>query len=73
MAFIVERATRCLDFAATALLIHLVASSLYAHSFPRNTMWWLCNSANLCIMAVLSEFLCIRREMRDSPIGSLIK
>lgn len=73
MMFIVERATRCLDFAATMLVVHLVIVSCYAGFLPRNAMWWICNSANLALVAVLSEFLCIRRESRESQIGSLIK
>ena len=67
---IVERAKKCLDFAVPAHLIHLWGSTLY-DGFPASWEWWAVNAMSLVLMALLGEFLCIRRELQDIPLFSV--
>lgn len=68
LALVVERAKKCLDFAATLHLLHVVACSLYA-GLPRRFEWWAVLGGSLAIMALGGEWLCIRKELRDIPLG----
>eukprot|EP00850_Spirogloea_muscicola_P016460 SM000133S26826 [mRNA] locus=s133:395880:397073:+ [translate_table: standard] len=65
---IVERAKKCLDFTATTYIIHLALCTAYA-GLPATFTWWLVNGLALVFMAVLGEWLCMRRELRDIPLG----
>ncbi|XP_024525932.1 protein SYS1 homolog [Selaginella moellendorffii] len=64
---LVERAKKCLDFSATVYIIHLVLSSIYG-GFPLTVTWWLLMGTCLAVTALLGEWLCLRRELRDIPI-----
>jgi len=68
LALVVERAKKCLDFAATLHLLHVVACTFYA-GLPRRLVWWAVLGGSLAIMAMGGEWLCIRKEMRDIPLG----
>ena len=59
---------QCLDFAATAHLIHLVFCSIYA-GFPKSWTWWLLNLACMALMAVMGEFVCMRAELKAIPVS----
>lgn len=63
-----ERAKKCLDFAATLYLLHLLIVSVSSH-FPTSITWWATNVVGFIITAFLGEFLCIQRELQDIPIG----
>eukprot|EP00884_Botryococcus_braunii_P022006 jgi/Botrbrau1/848/Bobra.0352s0042.1 len=67
--FVVERAKKCLDFAATLYLLHLLIVSLSSH-FPTSLTWWATNVVGFIITAFLGEFLCIQRELQEIPIGN---
>jgi len=67
---VVERAKKCLDFAATMHIIHLVVCMCYS-GFPTNWLWWLLMLTTMVITAVLGEYLCWRREMREIPLSSV--
>lgn len=69
MFLLVERAKKCLDFSATLYIIHLFLCLLYG-GWPSSVTWWVSNCIGLAIMALLGEWLCIRRELRDIPIRS---
>mmetsp|Transcript_4969 Transcript_4969/g.5752 ORF Transcript_4969/g.5752 Transcript_4969/m.5752 type:complete len:159 (+) Transcript_4969:347-823(+) len=71
LCLVVERAKKCLDFAFTTHLIHLSFSSIY-DGFPSTWEWWLLNLASLVIMAVLGEYLCMRRELREIRISDFL-
>jgi len=64
---VVERAKKCLDFAATMHIIHLMVCMFYS-GFPTNWLWWLLMLATMIVTAVLGEYLCWRREMREIPL-----
>ena len=67
---VVERAKKCLDHAVTCFLVHLLMSSA-SFGFPRRADWWMLHVVLVAVMAVLGEWLCIQKEMREIPIGSL--
>lgn len=63
LCFIVERAKKCLDFAATVHVLHLLACTAY-DGWPSSWEWWGVNLASLVVMALSGEYLCMRREMQ---------
>jgi len=67
MLFLIERVKKCLDFAATLYIIHLFLCLIYG-GWPSSVTWWVSNGVGLAAMALLGEWLCIRRELRDIPI-----
>ncbi|XP_047316951.1 protein SYS1 homolog [Impatiens glandulifera] len=68
MLYLVERAKKCLDFSATIYIIHLFICIVYG-GWPSSITWWVVNGSGIAAMALLGEYLCIRREMRDIPIA----
>jgi hypothetical protein len=64
----VERAKKCLDFASTVYLLHLFFVWGAGGSFPLSLVWWGTNVGGLLLMALLGEWLCVRREMADIPL-----
>ncbi|KAJ0680228.1 hypothetical protein HanPI659440_Chr16g0621921 [Helianthus annuus] len=66
----IERAKKCLDFAATLYIIHLGICVLYG-GWPSSITWWVVNGTGLAITALLGEYLCIKRELREIPISRL--
>ncbi|MBA0759076.1 hypothetical protein Gotri_022009 [Gossypium trilobum] len=66
MLYLIERAKKCLDFAATLYIIHLFICTIYG-GWPSVT-WWVVNVTGFAVMALLGEYLGIRREMREIPI-----
>ena len=59
---------QCLDFAATAHLIHLIVCTIYA-GFPTSLTWWLLNLACMALMSVIGEFICMRTELKAIPVS----
>jgi hypothetical protein len=69
LCIVVERAKKCLDFAATVHVLHLCGCVLY-DGFPGSWEWWAVNVMSLIVMSLLGEYLCMRREMQDIPLFS---
>ncbi|XP_052176298.1 uncharacterized protein LOC127790719 [Diospyros lotus] len=67
LLYLIERAKKCLDFSATLYIIHLFICILYG-GWPSSMTWWLVNVTGVAVMALLGEYLCIRRELREIPI-----
>jgi len=70
LAVIVEKSKKCLDFAATLFLLHLLACTLYpgGGGVPTNLGWWVANLGGTLVMVVLGEYLCSLREMNEIPL-----
>ena len=62
LLLLVGRSKQCFDFAATLHLFHLIVCVVYA-GWPRTVLWWALNITSLILMAVLGEYLCMRREL----------
>lgn len=67
LVFVVERAKKCLDFSATLCIIHIFICIIYG-GWPSSLTWWVVNISGLAVMALLGEYLCIKRELREIPI-----
>ncbi|KAL3618326.1 hypothetical protein CASFOL_038647 [Castilleja foliolosa] len=67
LVYLVERAKKCLDFAATLYIIHLFVCFSYG-GWPTSVTWWVVNITSLAVMALLGEYLCMKRELREIPI-----
>ncbi|XP_077211774.1 structural molecules protein isoform X2 [Tasmannia lanceolata] len=70
MPHLIERAKKCLDFSATLYIIHLFICITYG-GWPSSITWWVVNGTGFAVMALLGEWLCIRRELREIPITRL--
>lgn len=70
LMFVVERAKKCLDFSATCYFIHFLVCSFYS-GLPHNVEWWAANAVGAGLMALLGEWLCLKREMQEIPTGSI--
>lgn len=68
MLYLIERAKKCLDFSATLFIIHLFICIIYG-GWPSSITWWVVNGTGLAVTALLGEYLCIRRELREIPIA----
>jgi len=66
LVVLVGRAKQCLDFAATVHAVHLVVCIAYG-SWPGSFYWWAVVITSLIVMAVLGEYLCMKREL--APIA----
>uniref|UniRef100_A0A7C9DYL0 Protein SYS1 homolog n=1 Tax=Opuntia streptacantha TaxID=393608 RepID=A0A7C9DYL0_OPUST len=67
LLYLIERAKKCLDFSATLYIIHLFICIVYG-GWPSSFTWWMVNIIGLAVMALLSEFLCMKQEQREIPI-----
>lgn len=70
LVFLIERAKKCLDFSVTLFVVHLFVCMLYG-GLPSSVTWWVVNGTGIAVMALLGEYLCIRRELREIPITRL--
>lgn len=68
MVYLIERAKKCLDFSFTLYFIHLFICIIYG-GWPSSITWWVVNGTGLAVMALLGEYLCIRRELKEIPIA----
>eukprot|EP00897_Mesotaenium_endlicherianum_P010342 jgi/Mesen1/9336/ME000061S08784 len=68
LLLLVERTKKCLDFTVTVYFIHLFFCIVYK-GVPSTLLWWVLNGVCLVVMTVLGEWLCMRREQREIPIG----
>ncbi|XP_065372177.1 protein SYS1 homolog [Calliphora vicina] len=66
---IVRRAKLCLDFSCTFHIFHLLICWWYNNAFPSNISWWLLNCITATIMCIGGEFLCLKSELKEIPVG----
>lgn len=67
--FLISRSKLVPDFSLTLHLIHLVVTSLYSRSIPRNWLWWLLQIASAAMMTILGVWACQWRELRPINFG----
>ena len=65
--FIVQRAKLCLDFAFTEHFIHFLLC-WWIFGFPKFWVWWVMNILGILLVSILSEFLCMRHEIKAIPV-----
>lgn len=71
MSIVVERAKKCLDFAATVVFLHLLAC-WYASGFPVEWEWWAVHAMSLVISSVCGEYLCMKKEMQEINMNEFL-
>lgn len=65
----VSRSKLILDFALTIHLLHLIATTFYAHALPTNVLWWTLQAASAALMASLGVWTCQWRELQPISFG----
>lgn len=68
LAWVVERAKKCLDFGSTCYLWHTIFVCWYS-GWPQSFAWWLATAGGMLVMVLLGEWFCVRREMQDIPLS----
>lgn len=69
LLLLVSRSKLIPDFALTIHFVHLIASSLYTHSIPRNWLWWGLQCASAALMTFLGMWACQWRELQPISFG----
>ncbi|CAG8977147.1 hypothetical protein HYALB_00003368 [Hymenoscyphus albidus] len=69
MLVFISRSKLVPDFAITLHFIHLVVTSLYSHSIPRNLLWWVLQITSAGLMTSLGVWSCQYRELRPINFG----
>mmetsp|Transcript_17435 Transcript_17435/g.42322 ORF Transcript_17435/g.42322 Transcript_17435/m.42322 type:complete len:153 (-) Transcript_17435:539-997(-) len=64
---VVERAKKCLDFAATMYGFHILFCWYYG-GMPTHWQWWTTTIASAVVTILVGEYVCARREMREITI-----
>jgi ABC-type nickel/cobalt efflux system permease component RcnA len=67
--FFISRSKLVPDFAVTLHVIHLVVTSLYSRSIPRNWLWWALQVVSAGMMTSLGVWSCQWRELRPINFG----
>ncbi|EGC34865.1 hypothetical protein DICPUDRAFT_88121 [Dictyostelium purpureum] len=68
LKYIVERSKKCLDHSATVTFIHFVVVWLVS-GFPKSIAWWATHLVGMVLMAMVGEYLCMRKELMDIPLS----
>ena len=69
LLLLVSRSKLIPDFALTIHFVHLIATSLYTHSIPRNWLWWGLQCASAALMTFLGMWACQWRELQPISFG----
>eukprot|EP00386_Alphamonas_edax_P009521 GDKI01031284.1.p1 GENE.GDKI01031284.1~~GDKI01031284.1.p1 ORF type:complete len:165 (-),score=31.70 GDKI01031284.1:173-667(-) len=64
IAFVVERARKCLDFVSTYHFLHLIFCWV-ASGFPSGSAFWVSAFVSTAVATLYSEWLCMQTEMKD--------
>ncbi|WVW80224.1 hypothetical protein I302_102202 [Kwoniella bestiolae CBS 10118] len=63
--YLIRRPTYILDFSLTLILNHFILTTYYSASFPTSIFFWIIQIIGAVVMVVISEHLCVKREMRS--------
>lgn len=66
---LISRSKLVPDFALTLHFMHLIATSLYSRSVPRNWLWWALQVASASLMISLGIWSCRWRELKPINFG----
>lgn len=68
----VRRSKKCADFSFTIYCIHCALCWAYGRAFPNSAAFWVCLVTSFALTAVIAERLCMREELEDIPLESLL-
>lgn len=69
LLILISRSKLVPDFVLTLHFLHLVATSLYSRSLPRNWLWWMLQAASASLMISLGIWSCRWRELKPINFG----
>jgi len=69
LVFVVERASKCLDFSVTIFVVHAVLVCAYK-GFPLEVAWWVLQVVNLGSVVLVAEFICLKIEQQEIVLSS---
>ena len=64
IAYLVEKANKCLDFVMTTIMFHLLFI-VCVYKFPSTLAWWLWHALIVTITVLSSEFICMKLETAE--------
>lgn len=73
---LVTRSSKCADFSFTIYFVHVIMCWIYSkdtHGFPTSVSFWICMSISCATTAVVAERLCMREELEEIPLTSLVQ
>lgn len=70
MVIVLARSKLVLDFALTLHFLHLLITSIYMGSIPREIAWWSLQGLSSVGMIVLGGWACRWRELRPISIAT---
>jgi len=70
LLLIISRSKLIPDFALTLHFIHLLLTTAYSRSIPRNWLWWALQLCSAAFMTGLGVWSCRWRELRPINFGS---
>jgi hypothetical protein len=68
LAYIVEKANKCLDFTVTIFFYHFLASWI-AYKFPNQLSWWLYHGCLVTVTVLVSEYFCMKLETAEIKLS----
>ncbi|KAG5932221.1 hypothetical protein E4U53_001427 [Claviceps sorghi] len=69
IVILVARSKLVLDFALTLHVLHLVFTTLYTHSLPAHSMWWMTMASSTAVSVALGMWGCRHRELQSVFFG----
>lgn len=74
LAYIVEKANKCLDFVLTTFIFHLLFTWI-VFKFPNTLNWWVVHAIIITVTVLAAEAFCMKLEMAEIPLslGHIIK
>lgn len=69
LLLLIARSKLIPDFALTIHFLHLLASTFYSGSIPRNLFWWALQAASSALMTSLGIWSCRWRELQPIQFG----
>jgi hypothetical protein len=71
--YIINRTKQCLDFTVTVYFYHILFCWFYNSQFPNTFSFWFTIVLSTSTMTLLSEYLCMKAELKEIPLGLIPK
>ena len=68
LSYVVEKASKCLDFTATIVFIKISVMTMI-YEFPTQKSFWVHEIVWTTVTCLLAEFLCMKFETREIPLA----
>lgn len=68
LAYIVEKANKCLDFTLTVFILHLLFTWII-YKFPNHLNWWIAHGVIITVTVLAAEFFCLKLETAEIKLS----